>query len=607
MTIASHTPFRLKEFNVRLALAGLTVLSLCLHLWRITREAFANPYYAVAVRSMLAGGSHFFFVSFDPLGFVAVDKPPLGLWLQTLSAWIFGFHGWALILPQAAAGALCVPLLYAIVHRGLPAGAALLAGFFLMFTPILVAASRSNVFDSLLLLVLLAAAYACLRAAEAGSLRWLTLCMALVGIGFNIKMLEAYLVLPSFFLLYLFCAPVSWKKKLAQLAAASLLLIVLSLAWTTAVDLTPASQRPYVGGTQSNRVMELVIGHNGLARLGLALAPEQATSSFRAAGITMEIGQPGGMRLFQQTLGGQVSWLLPLACFGLAAWFFARRNNAGRNILLWAGWLLPAMVFFSMAGYFHRYYLVLLAPPVAALSAVGIYHLRAAALRRALCGWLLPVALAATATLQVKILMQQPSWNDWIAAVTLFIADLAAGLLLLLLALRRITPRRLDTLLAAGIGALLIAPVCWCATPILGKNDPWLPFAGPELLTPQTETSSEPLINFLEAHRSGEAWLLATFDGRNAAPLMLASGQPVMAIGGFDGSDPILSPEDLMQRWTAGELRFILYPDQMDGLDGGRPLFPPPCVPVPPEDWGGQVAYPMGFAWTLWDCRIPPG
>jgi len=187
----------------RIALAGILLLALFYSFFRLEQEGYGNLYYAAAVKSMLTSWHNFFFVSFDPGGFVTVDKPPLGLWVQAVSAALFGFNGLSLLLPQALAGVVSVALLYHLVRRTFGPTAGLLAALVLALTPISVAANRNNTMDSQLVLVLLLAAWAVLRATETGRLRWLLACAVLVGLGFNIKMLQAYLVLPAFYLLYL--------------------------------------------------------------------------------------------------------------------------------------------------------------------------------------------------------------------------------------------------------------------------------------------------------------------------------------------------------------------------------------------------------------------
>src|ERR1700687_5025275 len=251
----------------RLALGGVMLISLFMNFYQLGQNGFGNLYYAAGVRSMLDSWHNFFFVSFDPGGFVTLDKPPLGFWLQVLSAKIFGFTPFSVYLPQALAGVLSVALLYHLVRRHFGAVAGLLAALALALSPISVVTNRNNTIDSTLALVLLLGAWAVLRAAETGRLRWLLLCAVTVGIGFNIKMLEAYLVVPAYGLLYLLAAPRSIWKRIAHLAIAGALLLVISLSWMIVVDLVPASQRPYVGSTQNNSELSLALGYNGIQRL----------------------------------------------------------------------------------------------------------------------------------------------------------------------------------------------------------------------------------------------------------------------------------------------------------------------------------------------------
>src|SRR5579883_1893501 len=229
-----------------LGLAGVAALSLLLNLYRIGREGYANTYYAAAVKSMLQSWHNFFFVSFDPGGFVSIDKPPLGFWIQTASAKLFGFSGFSILLPEALAGVLSVAVLYRLVARVWGRGAGLLAALFLAVTPVSVITSRNNTIDSLLVLAVLLAAWAVMRAVETGRLRWLLLGAVLVGLGFNIKMLEAYLVVPALGLVYLVGARAGWWRRLGHLALAAVVMLSVSLSWAVAVDLIPASARPYV-------------------------------------------------------------------------------------------------------------------------------------------------------------------------------------------------------------------------------------------------------------------------------------------------------------------------------------------------------------------------
>jgi 4-amino-4-deoxy-L-arabinose transferase-like glycosyltransferase len=251
----------------RLTLTAILLCAAGLRLWRIERNGYGNLYYAAAVRSMLEDPVNFFFGSFDPAGFVTVDKPPVALWIQTVSAALFGFSGPSLLVPQAVMGVGSVLLIYLLVRRVSGPGAALLAALILAITPISVAVDRDNLPDTALVFVLVVAAWALSRAIETGRLWPLLGAAALVGIGFNIKMLAAFVVLPAFYLVYLVGGPGRWWTRLGRLALATGVLAAVSLSWATAVELTPKDRRPYIGGSKTNSAFELALGYNGLGRV----------------------------------------------------------------------------------------------------------------------------------------------------------------------------------------------------------------------------------------------------------------------------------------------------------------------------------------------------
>src|SRR5256884_7160221 len=249
-----------------LALGGITLISVFMNFFQLGKNGFGS-YYPPAVRSMMDNWHNFFFASYDPGGFVTVDKPPVGFWFQVASAKLFGFTPFSILLPQALAGVLSVILLYYLVRRHFGVVAGLLAALALALSPISVVTNRNITIDSTLALTLLLGAWAVMRAAETGRLRWLLLSAAIVGIGFNIKMMEAYLVVPAYGLLYLLAAPKSLWTRIGHLILALLVLLAISASWIVAVDLTPASQRPYVDSTQDNSEISLAIGYNGIDRL----------------------------------------------------------------------------------------------------------------------------------------------------------------------------------------------------------------------------------------------------------------------------------------------------------------------------------------------------
>src|SRR5579884_4068612 len=278
----------------RVALGLIVLLAAFLNLFRLGQNRFAdistsaNPYYAAAVKSMLMNWHNFFFAAFDPQGFLAIDKPPLGFWLQVVSARIFGFSAWSLLVPEALAGVGAVIVLYILVQRIAGPNAGLIAALALTLMPISVAASRNNTIDSVLILTLLFATWALSIAVETGSWRWLLVSALLVGLGFNIKMLEAYLVLPAFILVYLLTAPRRLRVRLLHLALAAIVLLIVSFSWITIVDMVPAVQRPYVSSTQHDSELELALGYNGLSRvLGVGASSNSAGS--HAGGTTSTV------------------------------------------------------------------------------------------------------------------------------------------------------------------------------------------------------------------------------------------------------------------------------------------------------------------------------
>src|SRR5205823_3809859 len=346
-----------------------------------------------------------------------------------------------------------------LVARVWGRGAGLLAALFLALTPVSVITARNNTIDSLLVLTVLLAAWAVARAVETGKLRWLLLCAVLVGLGFNIKMLEAYLVVPAFGLVYLIGARASWRKRLGHLALATVVLLGVSLSWATAVDLTPASQRPYVGSSGTNSELSLALGYNGLSRL----LGGSGTPGGGAGGVNALFnGGPAGLfRLLGTTLGGQVSWLLVLAVLGLVLAALCvpwrRLDGRGRSLVLWGTWLLTAGAFFSVAEFFHPYYTVMLAPAIAALAAIGVAALWREYRARGWRGWLLPVVLLATAAVQAYILRDYPDWSRWPTPLVVGACLVAA----LALTVARLRLRRTRVaLVAAGVAvaSLLAAP-----------------------------------------------------------------------------------------------------------------------------------------------------
>jgi 4-amino-4-deoxy-L-arabinose transferase-like glycosyltransferase len=612
----------------RLALVGIVGLAAFLRLWRLGAHGYGHMYYAAGVRSMLTGWRNLLFGAFDPAGFISVDKPPVAFWIQAASARLFGFSGWSLMLPEALGGVAAVIVIYYLVRRAWGPGAGLLAALALAITPISVAVDRVNSTDGLLVVVLVFAAWPLLRAAETGRLLPLSLAMALVGIGFNVKMLAAYLVLPAFGLVYLLTAPVAWRARVGRLVAAGVVLAVVSLSWSVVVDLTPASARPYVGDSQNNTELDLIFGYNGVARLvagtrwagrggwggrgGAAAMPRVAAPPDAASPATASIGAapsapspgatsttpptpgpgpfpggrgrfaggtPGPLRLADRSLAGDVTWLFPLAVLGLLAALLERRplgHPRRRAVLLWGMWLATGAVVFSFAqGMFRAYYVVLLAPPLAALAGLGLTALRERYGEPGRAWTLLPAALVATAAWQAYVLSEYRDWGPVLTAVAVG-GGVVAALGLVLARLWRAaapsapSPFSARGALAVGLVAVLVSPAAWATTPALSRGASGIAAVGPDLLARSPARGrggfvfGAPdvgrLVEFLRAHRRGERYLLATATAPLASPVIVETGEPVMAIGGWSGGDPVLTADQFAALVADGQVRFVLLP-----------------------------------------------
>jgi 4-amino-4-deoxy-L-arabinose transferase-like glycosyltransferase len=357
-----------------LGVAGILALALALRGWRLGASGFITPYYMAGVRSMTVSWHNFFFNSFDPTGFVSLDKPPLAFWTQTLSAELFGFGPFSILLPQALEGLASILVLYLLVRRVFGTEAGLFAALLLALTPIAVAVDRSNNTDTGLVLTLLLAAWALTRAVETGRWSFLLLAAGLVGIGFNVKMLVAFGVLPVFILLYLAGAQIPLRRRTGHLAVAGVVLAAVSLSWTAVYELTPAQNRPFVDSTRTNSMLELVVGHNGVQRFvrrarNLPDAPvDTAASAASTGGVPDRPAAPGAglppsrdyapagpLRLAAPHLAAQMGWLFPLALIGgIAAWArirpFQPLAREHLSLALWAGWALCYGIVFSAAA-----------------------------------------------------------------------------------------------------------------------------------------------------------------------------------------------------------------------------------------------------------------
>ncbi|WP_319460941.1 glycosyltransferase family 39 protein [Micromonospora sp. RTP1Z1] len=359
----------------RPALLALLLATGLLYLWGLGASGWGNSFYSAAVQAGSESWKAFFYGASDAANSITVDKTPASLWLMALSVRIFGLSGWSILVPQALVGVTSVGVLYATVRRWYGPVAGLLAGAVLAATPVATLMFRFNNPDALLVFLLVAAAYATVRAVETASTRWLVLVGALVGFGFLTKMLQAFLVIPVFAGVYLLAAPTGLGRRIRQLLLAGLAVVVAAGWWVAVVELVPASARPYIGGSQHNSILELTLGYNGLGRI--TGNEEGSVGGGPMGGGGPFSGQTGWLRMFDTEVGGQISWLLPAALILLVAGLVvagraARTDRRRAGLVLWGGWLLVTGLIFSfMSGIFHAYYTVALAPAVGALVGIG--------------------------------------------------------------------------------------------------------------------------------------------------------------------------------------------------------------------------------------------
>jgi 4-amino-4-deoxy-L-arabinose transferase-like glycosyltransferase len=641
----------------RPALLALLALTAVLYTAGLSRSGWANDFYSAAVQAGTTSWKAFFFGSFDASSFITVDKTPASLWIMELSARAFGLNYWSMLLPQAAEGVASVAVLYAAVRRWSGPAAGLIAAGVLAITPIATLMFRFNNPDALLVLLMTVAAYAMVRAVESGRTRWIVIAGALLGFGFLTKMLQAFLVLPAFALVYLVAGPPRLGRRIWQLLAGGAALLVAAGWWVALVQFTPAADRPYVGGSTNNSVLQLALGYNGLGRL---TGNETGSVGFNRAGGPGGGGGGGGAfggstgltRLFASDMGGQVSWLLPAALVALAAlvWLSWRRQRTDRvraAALLWGGWLIvTGLVFSYMSGIIHPYYTVALAPAIGALAGVGAATLwrarrsmvagRPLAARAVLAG-----ALVVTAGWAYVLLGRSPGWLPWLRPLVL-VCGLAAAAVLIA---ERWLPGRavLLSLAPLALVASLAGPLAYSLDTAATSHTGALPSAGPSAasfggqgggpggafggrpggttqggpasagaaaggagqpgagapgssgiaggtsgrppgstagrvpgstagqpgrfpggrgggigggLGGSTQVSSA-VTNLLTSGASGYRWAAATVGAESAAPFQLASGEPIMAIGGFNGTDQTPTLAQFKQMVAAHEVHYF--------------------------------------------------
>ncbi|MGC9974610.1 MAG: glycosyltransferase family 39 protein [Gaiellaceae bacterium] len=450
--------------------------------WHLSQNGYANTYYSAAVRSMLKSWHNFFFVSFDPGGLVSVDKPPLALWVEAASAKLFGYSSLAMLFPEALAGVVAVWLLYLLVTRYFGRTAGLVAALALAVSPVSVAVNRDNNPDALFACLLVAAAYVGARAVESGRFRTVLLSAVLVGLAFNTKMLLALLVVPGLVLAYALFAPHSKRARFTHIALAGAVLVLVSGAWIAAADLTPASQRPYVGSTSNNSALSLALGYNGFGRV----TGQTGGTSFGKGGGGAFSGSPGLFRLFNNALGDQGGWLLPLAVVGgiaaLAfAWRARRRRELSALVVLGAWFVCAAAIFSYSSGIIHTYYVSALAPAAAALVGIGVVSFWRRAQARG--AWIaLPLLACVLTALTEIVILRRSDYLPWIQSLVLC-SSAAVIAALIALAAAPLSSRAFNcsVVLALGVAvaSFLVAPAAWSETTLKTAVNGTFPGAGP--------------------------------------------------------------------------------------------------------------------------------
>jgi 4-amino-4-deoxy-L-arabinose transferase-like glycosyltransferase len=580
----------------RPALLALLVTTGLLYMVGLSRNGWANEFYAGAAQAGTESWKAFLFGSLDSSNFITVDKPAGFLWPMELSARIFGVNYWSLLLPQALAGVATVGVLYTTVRRWFGPAPAIIAGVALALVPVATLVFRFNDPDAFITLTATLAAYAITRAIESGRTRWIALAGALFGLGFLGKMLAGFLALPALALAYLVCGPPELFKRFWQLLVGGAALLVTAGWWTAIVLVTPAANRPFVGSTTDNNILNLTFGYNGLSRL----------TGNRGGGGGAFGGGTGITRMFTPQWGGQISWLIPAALIAFAAmlWVSRRASRTDRTraaAIMFGGWLLVAgLVLSFMSGTTHSYYSVALAPPIAALAGIGshgFWRIRHTWFARAT----MAVAIAATAAWAWVLLGRSPSFFPWLRVAIVIAAVGAVGMILAGPYLRAAGARTRLLLAAVPVSlaavAMLGGPLAYSLDTASSSYAGASPSAGPTLAAAGggqaargfggafpggraagrafgggaagrgefggfagglpggraargggfggiggNTAISPALAKLLEAGTSRYTWAAATQTSDTAASIELASGGvPVMALGGFRGSDPAIS------------------------------------------------------------------
>ncbi|MER6384049.1 glycosyltransferase family 39 protein [Streptomyces sp. NPDC001250] len=650
----------------RPALLGLLAATLVLYLYDLSASGYANSFYSAAVQAGSKSWKAFFFGSLDAGNAITVDKPSAFLWPMELSVRIFGLNSWAILTPEVLMGVGTVAVVYAAVRRRFSPVAGLVAGAVLALTPVAALMFRFDNPDAMLALLMALACYFVVRAVEDGRTKWLVWAGVAIGFAFLAKTLQAFLILPPLAIVYAVCGPVKLRKRLGQLALATAALVVSGGWWVAIVELWPASSRPYIGGSQNNSFLELTFGYNGLGRINGDETGSVGGGGGGGAGGSGRWGATGWDRMFSSEIGSQISWLLPAALILLVAGLWATRKTRRTSVtrasfLVWGGSLLITMVVFSyMAGIFHQYYTVALAPSLAAVIGMGAGLLweRRTEIWASIT---LAASVVAAAIWGYVLLNRTSSYLPWLKWLVL-IGGLAAALGLVFVG--RISRQLALGAAAVGLVAALAGPTAYTLSTVDSAHTGSIPTAGPAGASmmgfgggrmgggkagamrggfgggmpgqqghgqgngfPGGGTGGFPgggmpgqngqgrqgrqgqngqgrlngngfpgggrtgegglgggmgaggLLNganvssaakqLLEKNASRYTWAAASIGSQNAASYQLATGDPVMAIGGFNGTDPSPTLAQFKKYVEDGRVHYFIAGGGMGGGIGG--------------------------------------
>ncbi|MGP4007944.1 ArnT family glycosyltransferase [Streptomyces sp. 4N124] len=635
---------------VRPAFWGLLLATAALYFYNLSSSGYANSFYSAAVQAGSQSWKAFFFGSLDAANAITVDKPPAALWPMALSVRLFDLSSWAILAPEVLMGVGTVAVVYASVRRRFSPAAGLIAGVVLALTPVAALMFRFNNPDAMLALLMAVACYFVVRALEDGRTKWLMWAGVAIGFAFLAKTLQAFLILPPLAIVYAVCAPVQVKKRLVQLALATVAIVVSGGWWVAIVELWPASSRPYIGGSQNNSFLELTFGYNGLGRLS-----GEETGSVGGGGGgggTGQWGETGWDRMFNSEIGGQISWLLPAALIlliaGLVATRKLKRTSVTRgSFLVWGGSLLITMAVFSyMAGIFHQYYTVALAPYMAAVVGMGAATLWEK--RREMWASLaLATAVVASAAWGYVLLNRTPDYLPWLKWLVLiggltgalgliFVAKLgrqlalAAAGLSFVAAIAGPTAYTISTLQEGHTGSIVTAGPAGASMMGGGRGGGGFPGGGQNQQNGNTQgqgqqggrmgqpptggtggmpgqngnsntqgqnqqggmpggrmgeggmgggggaggllngaTVSDEAKKLLATNAGDYTWAAAAIGAQNAASYQLSTGEPVMAIGGFNGTDPSPTLAQFKQYVTDGKIHYFISSGSGGGGMGG--------------------------------------